>query len=396
MTERDAILGFALAFVIAALVTPVTARFATRVGAVDRPRARGLAERETPLLGGLAIMAAVLAASLLFLGLGGPVGERMQGILLGAIVITLVGALDDRYDLHPVVKFAGQCVAATIPVVAGVKVGHFTLPFLGAVDLGNAGGPLTVLSLVFVMNVVNFSDGIDGLAAGVCAIAAVAFAIIAFDLHKGHAATLSAITAGAALGFLVHNFHPASIFMGDCGSNLLGLLLGCVAIEGAVKTQAVLALVFPLVVLAVPFLDTTFVVLKRLKYGRPVYVADQNHFHHRFARIGFSQRRTVLYLYAWTLSVAAFAVALRFVPYSDNGGTLNLGWTLVVVALALVVVAASFYLVWVLEILKLRRIRERGLRRQDPAITDEEIDRDVAVRIETGQFDAIRPEDLED
>jgi UDP-GlcNAc:undecaprenyl-phosphate GlcNAc-1-phosphate transferase len=395
MNERDAILGFALAFAVAALITPVTARFATRVGAVDRPRARGLAERETPLLGGLAMLAAVLAASLLFLNLGGPVGERMQGILLGAIVITIVGALDDRFDLHPVVKFAGQTVAATIPVVAGVTVGHFTLPFLGAIDLGDAGGPLTVLSLVFVMNVVNFSDGIDGLAAGVCAIAAVAFTIIAFDLHKGTAATLSAITAGAALGFLIHNFHPASIFMGDCGSNLLGLLLGCVAIEGAVKTQAVLALVFPLVVLAVPFLDTTFVVLKRLKYGRPVYVADQNHFHHRFARIGFSQRRTVLYLYAWTLSVAAFAVALRFVPYSQDGGTLNLGWTLVMGALALVVVAASFYLVWVLEILKLRRIRERGLRRQDPAITDEEIDRDVAARIETGQFDAIRPEDLE-
>ncbi len=395
MTERDAILGFALAFVVAALITPVTARFATRVGAVDHPRARGLAERETPLLGGLAMLAAVVAASLLFLNLGGPVGERMQGILLGAIVITLVGTLDDRFDLHPVVKFTGQTVAATIPVVAGVTVGHFTLPFLGAINLGDAGGPLTVLSLVFVMNVVNFSDGIDGLAAGVCAIAAVAFAIIAFDLHKGTAATLSAITAGAALGFLIHNFHPASIFMGDCGSNLLGLLLGCVAIEGAVKTQAVLALVFPLVVLAVPFLDTTFVVLKRLKYGRPVYVADQNHFHHRFARIGFSQRRTVLYLYAWTLSVAGFAVALRFVPYSDNGGALNLGWALVMGALALVVVAGSFYLVWVLEILKLRRIRERGLRGHDPAITDEEIDRDVVARIETGQFDAIRPEDLE-
>ena len=146
--------------------------------------------------------------------------------------------------------------------------------------------------------------------------------------------------------------------------------------------------------LAVPFLDTTFVVLKRLKYGRPVYVADQNHFHHRFARIGFSQRRTVLYLYAWTLCVAAFAVALRFVPYSDNGGTLNLGWTLVMGALALLVVAASFYLVWVLEILKLRRIRERGMRREDPAISDAEIDRDVAERIETGQFDAIRLEDV--
>ena len=395
MTERDAILGFALAFVVAALATPLTARFAVRVGAVDRPRERGLAERETPLLGGLAMMAAVLVASLLVLQLTGDIGGRLRGVLAGALVITLVGAIDDRYDLHPVVKFLGQLAAATIPVVAGVKVGHLTLPFVGALDLGSAGAPLTAVGIVFVMNVVNFSDGIDGLAAGVCAIAAVAFAVIAFDLGQGAPATLAAITAGAALGFLIHNFHPASVFMGDCGSNLLGLLLACVAVEGEVKTQAVLALVFPLVVLAVPFLDTTFVVLKRLKYGRPVYVADQNHFHHRFSRIGFSQRRTVLYLYAWTLSVAAFAVALRFVPYSENGGNLRPGWTLVMGALALLVVAASAYLVWVLEILKLRRIRERGLRRRDPAVSDAEIDRDVAERLETGQFDAIRLEDVE-
>ena len=108
--------------------------------------------------------------------------------------------------------------------------------------------------------------------------------------------------------------------MGDCGSNLLGLLLGCVAVLGSAKTNAVLALIFPLIVLAVPFLDTTFVVLKRMKYRRPVYAADREHFHHRLDRIGFSTRRTVLYLYAWTLSLAGLAMALRFVPYSDNGG----------------------------------------------------------------------------
>ena len=121
------------------------------------------------------------------------------------------------------------------------------------------------------MNVVNFSDGVDGLAAGVCAISAAAFAVIAFDLGRTRAGVLAAITAGAALGFLLHNFHPASVFMGDCGSNLLGLLLGAAIVEGTLKTNAVIALVVPLVVLAVPFLDTTFVVLKRLKYRRPVY-----------------------------------------------------------------------------------------------------------------------------
>ena len=393
MTERDAILAFAVAFIVAVALTPLTARLGRRVGAVDQPRERGLSEHPTPLLGGLAILAAVLGASLIFIDPGVADDEKIRGILAGAILVTLVGALDDRFDLPAAIKFIGQIVAATIPVVAGVEVANITLPFIGAVDLGSAGAPLTVLGIVFVINVVNFSDGVDGLAAGVCAISAVAFSIIAFDLGRGSAAVLAAIIAGAAAGFLVFNFHPAKVFMGDAGSNLLGLLLACVAVEGAVKTQVVLALVFPLLVLAVPFLDTTFVVLKRLKYGRPVYVADQSHFHHRMNRIGFSQRKTVLYLYAWTTLVAGFAVALRFVPYSDGDGQLNLGWSLVLIAAGLLVLAASVYLVYVLEILKFRRLRERRLRRADPQLSEEELARDVVTKLETGQFDAVGSDD---
>jgi len=188
----------------------------------------------------------------------------------------------------------------------------------------------------------------------------------------------------------VHNFHPASVYMGDCGSNLLGLLLGCIAVEGAVKTQAALALLFPLVVLAVPFLDTTFVVLKRVKYRRPVYVGDANHFHHRFSRIGFSQRRTVLYLYAWTVLLAAFAVALRFVPYSDDAGNFDLAWSLVMGVIGLAVLAGSVYLVYVLEILKLKRLDAIRLRRLKPDATDEEIDAEVEQHLETGEFEAVQ------
>ena len=240
------------------------------------------------------------------------------------------------------------------------------------------------------MNVVNFSDGIDGLAAGVCAISAAAFAVIAFDLGKDSAGVLAAITAGAALGFLVHNFHPASVFMGDCGSNLLGLLLGGVIVEGSLKTNALIALIVPLVVLAVPFLDTGFVVAKRIKYRRPVYRADSNHFHHRFHRIGFSQRRTVLYLYGWTITMAGLAVALRFVPYSDRGDW-DLGWSLVMGACFAVALAASVYLVLVLEILKLRRLRAWQLRHADPDTTEHEIDAEVERELETGEFRALDP-----
>ena len=388
MTEIDALLAFFAALAVAALLTPLVARLAVRVGAVDEPRERGLAARATPLLGGLAILAGVLVAAAIFL----PIDQQTTGILLGAALIAAIGALDDAFELSPALKLAGQVAAALIPVVAGVRVENVTLPFLGAIDFGTVlGGSLTVLGLVALMNVVNFSDGVDGLAAGVCAISAIAFAIIAFDLGRAGAGVLAAIVAGAAIGFLVHNFHPASIFMGDCGALLLGFLLGCVAVQGALKTNALIALVGPLAILAVPFLDTSFVIARRLKYRRAPWSADAHHFHHRMARIGFSPRRTVLYLYAWTFMLAGLAVAMRFIPYSDNHGNFDLGWSLLMGALFLLVLAASVYLVVVLEILKLKRVRAWQMRRADPTTTEHEIVAEVERELETGEFPAVLP-----
>src|SRR5215213_6550264 len=384
--EDRALIAFVLALALTAAVTPLVARLARRVGALDPVQERGLASEPTPLLGGLAILAGVLVAGSLLL----PATTEMRGILIAALLITVVGLLDDLVDLPPQLKLLGQVAAGLICVLSGVRVDDFTFPFVGRVDLGDLGGPLTLLGIVGVMNVVNFSDGVDGLAAGVCAIAAVGFAIIAFDLHEDAAGILAACTAGAALGFLVHNFHPASVFMGDSGSNLLGLLLGGVIVEGSLKTNALIALVVPLVILAVPFLDTGFVVAKRIKYRRPVYRADSNHFHHRFHRIGFSQRRTVLYLYGWTITMAGLAIALRFVPYSDHGDW-HLGWSLAMAACFAVALAASAYLVLVLEIFKLRRLRAWQLRHVDPDTTEHEIDVDVERALETGEFRALDP-----
>jgi len=239
------------------------------------------------------------------------------------------------------------------------------------------------------MNVVNFSDGVDGLAAGLCTIDGVAFSIIAFDLHVSGAGVLAALTAGAALGFLFHNFYPASVFMGDSGANLLGYLLGVVAVIGSIKTGAVVTLVVPLFVLAVPFLDTGFVVAKRLKYRRKPWSHDLNHFHHRMARMGFSPRRTVAYLYGWTLMLAGVAVALRFIPYSNHRGTYHLGWLLVMGAIVLIAVAASVYLIYVLEILKFKSRRVRELRTADPATSEDEIDERVQREVETGEFEPV-------
>jgi UDP-GlcNAc:undecaprenyl-phosphate GlcNAc-1-phosphate transferase len=364
-TPWHALAAATVAAVVVVCLTPLAVRLARRIGAVDEPRARGLSDRPMPRLGGAAIFGGVIASAVLFLPLNG----RFGAIMIGAAIIAVVGAFDDILELSAPVKLLGQIAAALVPVLDGVRVADFTLPFVHRVDLGHLGIPLTVAGIVLIMNVVNFSDGVDGLAA-----------------------VLAAIVAGAALGFLVHNFHPATVFMGDCGSNLLGLLLACVAVEGTVKTQAVLALVLPLIVLAVPFLDTTFVVLKRLKYRKPVYEADREHFHHRMDRIGFSTRRTVLYLYAWTLMLAGLAIALRFVPYSDDGGRLNAGWAAVMALLGLIAAAASVYLVYVLEILKFKRLDALRLRRVKPATTEAEIDADVTARLETGEFDAVRRE----
>lgn len=397
-TELEALYALLTAAVVTALLTPVTMRLAGVLGAIDEPRERGLSERRTPLLGGLAIFLGTLVAALIWLP-AGYVTQHGQhqiwhGVLLAAAVITFVGALDDRFDLPPAIKLLGQLVTAVIVVHFGVGVKVIALPFIGLLHFPNAGvtnaGPiLTVIGLVAMMNVVNFSDGVDGLAAGVCAIIAAAMAIIAFDLNREAPGVLAALTAGAALGFLVFNFPPASSFMGDSGANLLGLLMGVITVEAAVKTLAVVSLVLPLILLAVPFLDTTFVVLKRLKYRQPIYRPDTEHFHHRMARIGFSSRRTIAYLYAWTLMLAGLALALRFVPYSDHKGHLHTGWTLVMVAFGVIVIAASVYLVYVLEILKFRRMDAVRLRRLRPDASAGEIERGVARDLETGEFDAV-------
>src|SRR5260221_488337 len=184
----------------------------------------------------------------------------------------------------------------------------------------------------------------ERLAAGFCTIAAPPLAAIALSLERNAAGGLAALTAGAALGFLRHGFPPASSFMGDTGSNLLGFLLATTSVQGALKTNAVIALAFPLVVLAVPILDTGFVVAKRLKYRQPIYQADRWHFHHRMANIGFSQRSTVAYLYTWTLVMAGLALGLRFVPYSDNHGHFHVPSTAVMTAFLLLALSATAYL----------------------------------------------------
>jgi UDP-GlcNAc:undecaprenyl-phosphate GlcNAc-1-phosphate transferase len=397
----DALFAFAAAAAIAWLLVPVAEAFAWRIGAIDLPGDRSLHVVPTPRLSGIAILVAVCASGAIFL----PWDDQTRAILLGAVVIAMVGMADDIFDLPPLVKLVGQVVAAVIPVSAGVTVDVFTLPFVGGVDPGGTelfelpllghvdlGELGTVIGIVAMANVVNLIDGVDGLASGVCLISAATLAIIALSLERNPAGILAAITAGGALGFLRHGFPPASSFMGDTGSNLLGYLLGVAAVQGALKTNAVVALAFPMLVLAVPILDTGFVVAKRLKYRRPIYEADTWHFHHRMANIGFSQRRTLAYLYGWTLVMAGVALALRFVPYSDDRGNFDPAWAALMAAILIFAVAASFYVIYVLEILKLRRFRFRQVAATGAPPVLDAVDREVEHELETGEFRAPNPE----
>ena len=278
--------------------------------------------------------------------------------------MSLLGALDDIRPLHPGAKLAGITVIATIPALLGVTIDHVTVPVVGVFDLGWWQYPVTVLWIVAIANIVNFIDGVDGLAAGFCAIASLTFAVLSASLGRVDAAAISAIVAGAAFGFLIYNFNPATIFMGDSGSLMLGYLLAALSIQGVLKTAAAVSLVFPLMVLALPILDTSFVILKRLKHGQPIYQADRWHFHHRFANIGFSQRRTALYLYAWCCILSALALAIRFVPnHRHDWNPVAVG---VLGGLGLVAIGTSLYVIYLLEILKARHLRAIRLRRSRP------------------------------
>ena len=389
-----ALYAFLVAALIAWLLVPLAERIAYKIGAIDVPNERSLHTEPTPKLGGLAILVGILVSAILFM----PMGDETRGILIGATTIALVGVIDDVVTLGAAPKLLGQVVAASIAVFNGVRLTAFTLPFLGGVDPASVdlislplvgevdlGELLALLGIVAAINVINFIDGVDGLAAGVCVISAGTLAVIAVSLDRETAGVLAALTAGGALGFLRHGFPPASSFMGDTGSNLLGYMLAVIAIQGSLKTNAVVALFFPLIILAVPILDTGFVVAKRMKYRKPIYAADRWHFHHRMANIGFSQRRTLAYLYGWTAMMALLALALRFIPYSDDRGNFDPFWTVVIVLCFVAVLAASFYLVATLEILKLRRFH--AATNLPPEVIDEGVKREL----ETGSFEIINP-----
>ena len=366
-SNLQVLFGAGVALPIVVLLTPAVGGMARMLGVVDEPGGRRANRASVPRLGGLALFLGIFVPGLAFLDLSGD----MRGLLLGAAVATTVGAVDDFRGLTWWEKLGGQVVAASIPVGFGIWIHQFTFPLVGVHTLAFwIGGPLTVIGIVAVMNMVNFLDGLDGLAAGVCGISAGTFALIELDLGKPQPAILAAIVCGATLGFLRHNFYPARIFMGDSGALLLGFLLAGISVEGLLKTASLVSLLLPLAVLAVPIIDTSFVVAKRLKNRLPVYEADRSHLHHRFMNLGYSQPRAVLTIYAWCGTLAAAALATRFIKPRPHGHW-QLWPTIIDTAIGVLAIAASVYIVYLLEIVKLAnpiiRRREQEARERKTA-----------------------------
>lgn len=317
----------AVAFLTTLLLTPVVRRIAVRTGAVVKPDPRRVHERPTPTLGGVAMVAGVLAglAAAWQIPALAPIFESRTvpvGVALAAIVIFGVGLIDDIREVSAPAKTAGMVVAGSILTLAGVSTVFFRIPFGGILSLTpDLSAFITVLWVVGMANAINLIDGLDGLAAGITGIAAGAFLLYGLRLEQvdvlapGNIGPLiAAITVGICLGFLPHNFHPARIFMGDAGALLLGLLMAAstMAVGGQTDAEYIgstffffAPLVIPLVILGVPMLDTAFAIVRRATRRSSLATADKDHLHHRLMRLGHGQRRSVLILWAWTALLSA-------------------------------------------------------------------------------------------
>lgn len=305
-------------------MTPVARLVGLRWGIVSHAGGRHVHQGSIPRIGGVGMFSGLIAAvTVRWIGEAvwgwQPVltaeGSPAVAVLAGTVVMFGVGLLDDVIDLSAGKKFLGQLVAAAITVAGGVRIDFFSDPFSGGIVLlGVLAVPITLLWMVSFANIVNLIDGLDGLAAGVAAIAAISLFALAAESNQPVAAFMAVVIVGVCIGFLRYNFHPASIFMGDSGSLLLGFTLACISLTGVMKSVAAIALVVPILIVGVPVFDTLSAIIRRKRHGRPIGEADKGHIHHRLLARGFSQRQTVLIIYVWSAALAIGGYAMRWAP----------------------------------------------------------------------------------
>jgi len=308
--------AFAMAALVTCLATPAVIRLAFRADALDQPGARRVHEKPTPTWGGLAIIFGFLLSlglcRLLFPAPFSTLGaSTLPALIAGILLIGGMGALDDRFHLRAKVKLVWQILAAVVLVSGGIAVYGISNPFRSGATVVVPlllAAPLTVLWIVAVTNAINLIDGLDGLAAGVAAIACATLSLIAAGRNQPGVALLAAALSGAAAGFLPWNFNPARIFMGDLGAYFLGYVIGAITVMGAFKMAASIAIFVPLLVLAVPLLDTGLSALRRYRSGQPIFRADRDHLHHQLLALGLSQRQIVLLMYSITFICCAIVL----------------------------------------------------------------------------------------
>lgn len=327
---RTASIAFVLATLVAAVLTPRVRNIALRLGWVDQAgSSRKVHGRPVPRLGGVAIMLAFYAPVCGLYIFPSEVGRILlsnsghaTALLLGGLAIGALGIYDDLRGAGARLKFAVQFLVAGGMYFAGFRIEHVANPFGAPLVLGFFALPFTLLWIVGVINALNLIDGLDGLAGGV-ALAAIGITfVIAFRRPDALMIFFSATLGGAVLGFLVYNFNPASVFMGDSGSMFLGFVLATTAIETNEKASTTVAILVPIVALGVPILDTALAVARRALAGRPLFRADSEHIHHRLVRLGLTQRQAVLVLYAASVALALVALGLTYSSSAETAYTL--------------------------------------------------------------------------
>ena len=341
------ILAFAVAVGTALIVTPLVIKFAFKTGAVDIPDARKVHKFPIPRIGGLGIYLAFIVSiifSVFAAGIGGETLREIIGLTLSGSLIVALGLVDDYKNLPAKVKLFGQIVAACVLVFGfDVRIDFITDPLGDYIYLEWLAIPATIFWIVGLTNTINLIDGLDGLAAGVSAIASVTILLVALKQNFLLVTFLTAALAGASAGFLFYNSHPAKIFMGDSGSMFFGFMLAGISVIGAVKSTATITLIVPILALGLPILDTTFAIVRRYRGGKPIFQPDKGHLHHRLLSLGFTHKQAVLLMYVISAILGMSAVALTEVDSQ------------LAILILIIVVIAIFYGAKKLGVLRLTR-----------------------------------------